>query len=762
MNDDYNIKKHIANENLPGGFSLEDILAEYKAGGPEEKAESESLLDRTQRIVLDAIDPGLGEASFSTLDDIINDAVAEAAPPAAEPEPEPEPEPVPEPEPEEEPEPELSLREQAVIEELERERDRKSGLKRAAPSAAGGGTSEYQVRELLDADERERYASADAAGEEEKPGEDKPDIKERVLAPVIALLALLAMKRGERKKGGEQPPTVEKEDVSIPEMEPDKATKLYARQMGSLKLRGRIALGLCAVMVYLSFAYNSVLPLFGALKDNVPVISLLLLVLELSVIMTGLDVFTAGIMSLVRKSPGVESLAAASCLLSVLDAAVMGLGRMSGFGLPFCAVSALSLTFCIWGAYYTCRGFKTSFRVLTSSKRLYTVTGESGIAGAGVALLKSRESVYGFIRRSEEADLSEYVYGILTPVALLFALVLGAIASLLHGQPKAFFHCISVMTAASASFSAAICFALPFAITARKLYQSGAAIAGWTGAGDIGRSRHVVITDSDVFPAGTVEISSIRILEGAFTDKVISYTGSVIAASGNGLSGAFADLIKRNGYSISRVENFEPHDGGGMTAMVNGENVYVGNTGFMNLMGIRVPQKLNTKSSVYAAINGALVGIFVIDYKPTSSVQDALVVLLHSNREPVFALRDFNITPMMIKKKFRMPTDSFEFPSYSERFRISGARPGEDSRVAAVISREGMGPLVDAAERGRRLYSGVRAGTLLSAAGSVFGLVMMFFLCWAKAYDSATVSNVITFMLLWLIPNVVIAWGLQR
>ncbi|MCD7767488.1 MAG: hypothetical protein LUH06_01640, partial [Oscillospiraceae bacterium] len=201
---------------------------------------------------------------------------------------------------------------------------------------------------------------------------------------------------------------------------------------------------------------------------------------------------------------------------------------------------------------------------------------------------------------------------------------------------------------------------------------------------------------------------------------------------------------------------------GGMTAMVGGESVYVGNSGFMNLMGIRLPQKLNTKNSVYTAINGALVGIFIINYKPLSSVQDALVLLLHSKLEPVFAIRDFNITPAMIKASFKMPTDSFKFPAYTERYRISGAVPDASNRVAAVIARDGMGPLVDVADRGRRAYLGVRISTLISAAGSVFALILLFLLCWAGAFDSATVSNVIIFMLLWLLPIVIAVVGLER
>ena len=152
----------------------------------------------------------------------------------------------------------------------------------------------------------------------------------------------------------------------------------------------------------------------------------------------------------------------------------------------------------------------------------------------------------------------------------------------------------------------------------------------------------------------------------------------------------------------------------------------------------------------------------MVNYRATGGVQDALVTLLHSNLEPVFALRDFNITPQMLKNKFRLPADNFKFPSYSERFRISGAEPDAASRVAAAIAREGMEPLVDAADRGRRLYSAIRIGTLITAVGCVFGLLMMFLMSWTGGFAANTAGNVITFMLLWLIPSVVITWGVSR
>ncbi|MCD8128438.1 MAG: hypothetical protein LUD54_02495 [Oscillospiraceae bacterium] len=707
-------------------YDLEDILAEFGTSKPRAPQEP---MEQSQRLVLKTMDDTFSNGGMETLTGSVEEAGPRAPEPAAE-----------------------------------------------APAAVEDATRRVRVIDLHDMEDGAgaQYAASDAAetvpeGVEEPEDDAARGSRERArkgrgMSPLVALLALIAVRRGARAGGDTRRPTIEQEDdAELPEMDPEKAVRLYNSQMNSLRFRGRIAAVLSLIMFYLSFAYYSpALPLTGALNGSVRVLSLLLLILEIAVVMTGLDIFTGGLLGIPRRRMGAETLVAVSCTLSMLDAAVLAVMNRSTYGLPFCAVSAMALTFAIWGAYYACKGHRGSFRVLSSSKSLYTVTGERGLAPDEVALLKSRQSVRGFINRSEEADLGDYVYSALTPFLLFAALVLGLLCSLCHGQAPAVLHCISVLLAASATFSCTICFSVPFSAAAAKLSQSGAAIAGWSGLQDIGGSRRVVITDEDVFPRGTVEISRVRVLEGAFTEKVISCTGSVIAASGSGLAAPFADLIRRNGYTVSRVEDFQPHDGGGMTAMVGGESVYVGNSSFMNLMGIRLPQKLNTKNSVYTAINGALVGIFIINYKPLSSVQDALVLLLHSKLEPVFAIRDFNITPAMIKASFKMPTDSFKFPAYTERYRISGAVPDASNRVAAVIARDGMGPLVDVADRGRRAYLSVRISTLISAAGSVFALILLFLLCWAGAFDSATVSNVIIFMLLWLLPIVIAVVGLER
>ena len=638
--------------------------------------------------------------------------------------------------------------------------------------------SEYHVRELVDADERERYAAYDEddeffedSGEEEEPalpkvkrGEKKKRSaavsKEKFLSPVVALLALMTHKRSRRAEADDITATADEEDANIPEMAPEKAAKFYGNQAGFIKLRGKIAAGLSLVMLYITLAYDSFLPLAGAMKGSTAC-STVLLIMLLSVMLCGLDVFTAGIMSLVRGRPNADSLVSVSCLMAAADALVIALDNSGSLGLPFCAIAAISMSFSIWGAYYTCLGMRCSFKIM-GSKKASAITAEKGINPKGFALLRSARGIGGAVRRSELADLTEYVYNVLTPVLIACALVFGVLSSFFHGQSEAFVHCVSTMLAVSGAFGAGICFALPFAISSKKLYSVGAAICGWGGVRDIGRSRNVVIGDSDIFPRDCVEINTIRVLEGSIADKVIAYTGSVIAASGNGMAAAFTDMLERNGYTLCKVENFEANDGGGMTAVVGGEQVMVGSTGFMNLMGIRVPQKIATRDTVFTAINGTLVGIFTLSNKVTPATQDALGLLQRTRREPIFALRDFNISPVAIENKFHLPADKINFPSFSERFRISGTPVTEESPVAAVISREGVVPIVELSERGSRLYWGALAGTAIAAATAVLGLVIMFISCWQGNFEAGSAAKALLLMILPLLPQAGICFWLQR
>ena len=582
------------------------------------------------------------------------------------------------------------------------------------------------------------------------PEPERISFTERFLAPAVRMIATrIARRQMQNQEAANWPEPLDIRET--PELTPGKAAKFYTSLLGPLTLRFRVAVVLTVLLAWISLK----LPVAGMLRQSLPLQAGVSLVLLLAVMVTALDVVATGLRQLFDVKPGAESLAAIAAFLSCIDGALVLAGH--GSALPFCAVGAASLTAALWGEVLTCRALRRTFRTAASSRKPSVLA----VAAEDASLLRSsRESTEGIVRRSESQDLCRTVYAAAAPFLMGAALLLSILASL-GGKGGYFLHTLSALVSVSASFAAFIGFPLPFAIASRKLRNAGAALAGFEGCADIGKASRVVITDEDLFPPGTVRFSEINVAEGFFLGKVVSSTAALLLASGSGVSALFDELVERRGYRIPAIDQFACHEGGGLSGLIDGESVLVGSAGFMNLMGIRLPQNLQTRNSICTAIGNDLVGVFVLEYIPVTSVQEALVTLMRGKTQTVFAIRDFNITPRMIGKLFRLPTNNFNFPSFRERYRIS-EESADDAPIDAVISRAGMLPMVETAEAARKAYNTCRVSAILSLIGAGIGMIIMFLLCRVGSFDTASSGNVLSFMFLWALPAIILSLGQNR
>ena len=615
--------------------------------------------------------------------------------------------------------------------------------------------------EAVGSEQGGEYAPAGKYEQSEYARDDRPeretDFKEKLFSPLIGMVATSSLKREERRKA-EKARSEEDAKKQLPEMSPEKAARLYVDQAISMRLRCLFATALCLVLVWLSYGF----PAMGILGSSLLVRTLVCLIFELVVMLVGLDIFTNGIVSLFKKSPGLESLIAVSCLVSIADAVYIIISGNVADGLPFSAVSALSMTFALWGSYLNCKANAIAFRTASIPKAPSVILSEDGGEEMGRILVKVSRPVTGFVRKTEEADIFEKTYSLFTPLFIIFAVVLSLFCFFASKECNNLIHTLSAGISVCASFSAVFGFAFPFYVLTKRLARSGVAIAGFAGCADLGKISQVVIKDKDIFPVRTLSIANLDVTEGFYPDKVISFTASMVAAAGMGIASVFTELMKKNGYSMQKVEDFACHEGGGIIARINGDQVYVGSSSFMNLMGIRIQKGSGSNTAVYTAINDSLAGVFEINYVPVTSVQKGLVTLLRGRVEPIFAIRDFNITPMLVKQKFRLPKESYDFPSFADRYSISSPETEEGGSVAAMFGRGGLNSVAGLVKRGKSLYNGLLLCAVLSVLGAFMGMILMLAMCWSGVYDSASVSNAITFMILWLVPVFVISLGLRR
>lgn len=587
------------------------------------------------------------------------------------------------------------------------------------------------------------------APKKEKARKEPKSFRESVAVPVISALAFIAMKiKQSQVTLGET--SYESEDLGE-EMQPDKAARFYDKHIAGLRLRTRIAFVLCVLMAYISYG----LPVPGALAD-VGVKSAVCLIMMISVMFCGLDIITTGIMSIVRFKLHASALIVVSCLLCMIDA-FLSAASVSEKVVPFCVIPALTIAFTLLGSVMNARSNKIILNTAAASKHPYVVTAESELSGGDITLVKGRKPIDGIVRRTEEDGPDESVFGVLTPYFVVAALVLSIIAAVISKSFSSFAHILSGIFVCAAPIAMLLTFPLPFFISIKSLIRSGSTIAGWSGLYDIGKAKHLIVTDSDLFPKGCVKISRTRVFAGMEPERIISFAGSIISASGSAMVHPFTELMRKAGGGLMPVEAFSVHESGGLTAMIDGEDVYCGNAAFMRLMGVILPEKYVLNNGVYIAVAGVICGVFEMEYIASDAVKSALEELVGSDRHAIFAVRDFNITPSMLSVKFDMPTDGFDFPPYSERYAISGAEPSEASKPAALISREGLSALVSLADHGKMLFSRIRLSVMLSVVSAVIGMLVMFILSLSAL---PSVVTALSYLLAWLLITVILGFSI--
>lgn len=602
------------------------------------------------------------------------------------------------------------------------------------------------------ADESSDYAEdedygfgADAEGDGKKFSEEDAYFPPSFREYVLSLFASLFLRVRGTARGDTAATMSDSEEDLGTEVTPAAASKYYGSFTRSLALRIKISAGLLALLCYISLQ----LPLPGMLR-TLPVSAAACFGLQAAIMLLSLDVVTTAVLKVTRPRFGIDTLAVFSCLISGADALIVALSDTARAHIPLCALTSLSLFGILISTYLSVKGLRKATRVPAIGKRFYSVTGENKLGKKELTLLKSQRPATGFVRRAEEAPPDETLFLRLAPILVVLALLLAVIVAAVSGCGSDFVYIFSALLAPAVPFMALSAFALPYFLGTARVFRVGGAIAGWSGLCDLGVSKSIIVTDRDLFPEECVTMESVRIFADGDAQNVISYAGTMVAAVGSCAAGCFGKLMEENNCSLKHVENFECLPGGGASGIIDGHTVLCGSTDLMRLMNVRIPFRLTDKTSVLLATDGILYGIFSLHYEPMPQVRRALVDLVRSGRHPVFAIRDFNINPELLHNIFDIATDGYDFPPYVERFELSTPSSGKDSRIAAVVCNEGLGPLTEVADVGHKIYMSVRANLLLTVLAAVIGVFTVFI----KFLTAGSVSLgfILLFMLLWALP----------
>ncbi|MDR0324643.1 MAG: hypothetical protein LBI19_00935 [Oscillospiraceae bacterium] len=536
----------------------------------------------------------------------------------------------------------------------------------------------------------------------------------------------------------------------------------------NLRLRTVLAFALtCPLVIVSCFQTWGFLPGFLTYTgDGKPYLALFFMVLlQTLVMLCGIDVLGRGAGDLIRLKPGAETLVALSCFSSLLYVGSIVLRNTTSEGsllhntvgfLPFNAISAVSVVFALWGYSHRYAAYARAYKTAASQgDTCDCVISEEKLWGGLPGFARHTAVPEEFVAQTEAPDIVSRVMRFFTPLLIVASIVLAVLSASYHEGGQYFFWAFSAFCCAGVPLTTFCSYPFVFSRVAARLSHMGAAVTGWTGAVEMSRGDVIIIEDGDLFPSGTLALNGLKILGDHSFETIISYSASLLRASGSGLFKALESVVKdHSGYlrAVTGLEMFE----GGVSGSIGGNRVMMGTLNFMHSMGIQVPPELSSKSAVFTSVNHDLAGVLAISYTPATQVKGALLLLEGQKMTNVLAVRDINITPTLLRDKFNINPDLPEFPVIEERVQLSDPGRPYHGKVAAVLSRDGLCPYAEAVIGGQRLHRFTIINLCIHLISLVLGMLLVFyFTSQTQPVAAVTLSpaNLLLFMFVW--------WALQ-
>ena len=270
----------------------------------------------------------------------------------------------------------------------------------------------------------------------------------------------------------------------------------------------------------------------------------------------------------------------------------------------------------------------------------------------------------------------------------------------------------------------------------------------------LGGRKTMIVTDSDLFPPGTVALNGVKVF-GEELPKAASYAATMCRAAGSGLEWLFDGLMRSERGRYERADDFSFYQEGGYSATIHGESVLLGTASFMRKMEVRLPGGINLRTGIFLAIDGQLAAVFAVKYNASENVDYALRMMRRSHITPILASRDPNITPALLKRKFHKGV-KVEYPDLTTRVALSEAEL-DRGLPRALLFREGLLPYAETVVGSRRMCRTVRRAAALAIVSSVAGTLLSFYLVFDGAYDLVSPLYLMAFLLLWTLPVLVMS-----
>ena len=534
--------------------------------------------------------------------------------------------------------------------------------------------------------------------------------------------------------------------------------KKYTKAIRPAQNKGKAVLFLLLVSVVLTLINDMHLSTSQFLSNNQLLSKILLGIMVLCALLS-LDTLKSGIKGIITLRFTANSLVVLTFLITAVDAILC----TTDATLPFCAVVCLQFWYAGWGNTLRLVSVRRSLKALMKPQEEPQAVGtmENIWKNNSAAVIGGNVNVDEHVRGLLGPNLTDRWMGIYVPVILVLSLILSVVVRVQGGNSLTW--AWSSMLICSMPVGLLIGYYHPFAVLSGRLMKEGAAVSGWTGAEKLANAKGILVKDVDVFPTECVTLNGMKLYSSTYNvGQVTGYAAAVMEASESGLTPLFQELRKTNSGRLFTVDQFRIYEGGGYGAEVGGDVVLLGSLRFMQLMGVYMREGVKLRNAVYLAVNKEMCAVFALNYAPAGRVRKSMRRIEEvSHLSPVFATRDFLITPALVHERYKIDPDRLEFPGVEDRNRLFNISQVPPVRQGAVMTKSGFSTFAAVVTGSKILRTVTRFNTIVGMIIGVLSVGLMFFLTYLGA-QAVNAVNVLLFTILWLIPVLINAGWVKR
>lgn len=214
-----------------------------------------------------------------------------------------------------------------------------------------------------------------------------------------------------------------------------------------------------------------------------------------------------------------------------------------------------------------------------------------------------------------------------------------------------------------------LCMEIPLCRAVKAQLSKGALLNGWNAVEKFGDTDTLALNTTDLFPRGSIRVRKAVTLSEMSIPQVTAAAASVVIASGGCLAEVFSSLIEDEKNLIGNADSITYENEMGISGWVNEKRILVGNRSMMETHRVIIPggglarldefeamKKRPGHQVLYVAVNNRMEGVFLLEYKASNAIRNALVQLISDGTNIMVYTCDANIN-------VRLLTDVFDIPS---------------------------------------------------------------------------------------------------